>query len=229
MQRWKVAVLFFALLFPAGHSPASDTLPDHHISQWKLGENVNGEPITPALYSGKVVLLTYWGIRSEPSIEALATLAALDKKNRAEGLVTIAAEIQKAERGEVLAIIGREQVTYPVVLGSEGPEIGGAGLPKSLLFDITGKLVFSGHPKAPGLEAALKKSLLSRSRQQILGGGDPGASGAEREWSLADGSKITASLIKSSENSVKLRLPGGRVVTKKMAELSQKEQRRLAE
>ena len=228
MQRWKAAVLFFAFLLPAGYSPASETLPDHQISEWTLGENVNGEPITPALYSGKVVLLTYWGVRSEPSIKALATLAALDKKNRSEGLVTIAAEIQKAERSEIPAIIRREQVTYPVVLGIEGPEIGGAGLPKSLLFDITGKLVFSGHPKAPGLEAALKKALLTRSRQQILGGGDPGAVGGERDWSLTDGSKIRASLIETIGDSVKLRLPGGRVVTKKMTELSQKEQRRLA-
>ncbi len=231
MHRRKVValLLFFAPLLPMGRLSAAEALPDHHVSQWKLGENLTGSPITPEFLSGKVTLLTHWGTRSEPSIKALATLSALDKKHRAAGLVTIAAEVQESERSTILELIEQEQLTYPVVLGSEGPKMGGAGLPKSFLFDVAGKLVFSGHPQAPGLQAALKNALRTRARQQIAVGGDTGAPSNESVWTLADGKEITASLIKTDGDKVKLRLPGGRVVTKKIAELSQKDQRRLAE
>ena len=227
MPLWK-ATLILAFLFTA-HISASEKLPDRHISQWELGENINGEPITPELLSGKVALLTHWGIRSEPSLDALTTLAALDKKHRASGLVTIAAEVQETDRAAVLEVIKQKQLTYPVLLGSKGPESDGKGVPKSYLFDTTGKLVFVGHPNAPGLQSALNTALLTRSREQIAAGIDAGAPDTERTWTLADGSQITASMIEKREDSVKLRLPGGRVLTKKIAELSQKEQRRLAE
>ena len=53
----------YCLAFSALSALGQDSVPDHKLSEFKLGDVVSGEDIDLSKLEGKVVAIEYWGTR----------------------------------------------------------------------------------------------------------------------------------------------------------------------
>jgi peroxiredoxin len=110
---------------------ADFTLHDLAGKSWRLKE-----------LEGKVVLVSFWATWCPPCRKEMPDLEALYKRFAAKGLVILA--ISDEEDAKVRRFIAAQKYSYPILL-----DPGGAinkrfliqGIPKSLVYDRTGKLV----------------------------------------------------------------------------------------
>jgi len=49
--------------FSAAARDEKDAVPDHKLSEFKLGDHVSGEKVDLSKMEGKVVAIEYWGTR----------------------------------------------------------------------------------------------------------------------------------------------------------------------
>lgn len=110
--------------------PAPDfTLPDP-----------NGKKVSLKNFRGKVVFLNFWATWCEGCREEMPSMERLYREFKGKGLEVVAVNV-KEQRPAAMAFYKKLQLTYPVVLDSEG-EVGllyGAfGLPVTYLIDRKG-------------------------------------------------------------------------------------------
>lgn len=153
-----LAFIVTPLLSPAKEKDAKPTLPDATLSNVQWGTQVNTAEFKKEELAGKVVVVEEWGVNCPPCIASLPHLAKLAKSNDQKGLVVVGLERQGSTKEAILKVLKTARVEYPVMSGGSAPGNTG-GIPHAVVFDVTGKLIFSGHPMDKDFERIVKKAL----------------------------------------------------------------------
>lgn len=133
-------------------------LPTGSLTDVKWGTPVNDVPFNQAELTGKVVVVEEWGVNCPPCIASLPELAKMAKSGEKKGLVVVGLERQNSAKEDILKVLKTARVEYPVMSGGSAPGNTG-GIPHVCVFDVTGKLVFSGSPHDEDFERAVKKAM----------------------------------------------------------------------
>ncbi len=158
-------------------------------------------------------------------------LVQMDKRYGKKGLQLIGAHVQGGTNDQVQAKVDDLKMKFPVTKGVRGPSVGGNGIPKILVFNTTGKLVFAGHPM-DGVDKVIKKELRSAKVDESSSTSNRGFGLPERPkdlsemraWTNAEGKTIQAALISVNGDKAKLRLKNGKQVDYPIAKLSEGDQ-----
>ena len=157
-----ITCLFGLALLPvtafAKEKEVKADLPSASLADVKWGQPVNDAPFDKATLAGKVVVVEEWGVNCPPCIASLPGLAKMAKSGEKKGLVVVGLERQNSAKEDILKVLKSARVEYPVMSGGSAPGNTG-GIPHACVFDVTGKLVFSGSPHDEDFERAVKKAL----------------------------------------------------------------------
>jgi thiol-disulfide isomerase/thioredoxin len=154
--------LGFTLLLSCGALVAADTkntaasAPAHNLSEFKLGEIITGPQASLADAAGKAVVIEAWGVHCGPCLASLPHIESMAKRNKGKMLV-FGAHSQNASDEEVKQVVKKNQLTYTITKGVNGP-VQFSGIPHAFVFDTTGALVFHGHPADKEFENAVRKA-----------------------------------------------------------------------
>ncbi len=108
---------------------------------WTL-KDTRGVSHTLAQEKGKWVLINFWAPWCPPCLAEMPGFSAMQQKHR--DLQVIGVAVMYRNDADVLAVVNRQKLAYPVVLGNE--DITGdfgelSGLPTSFLYDPSGRRV----------------------------------------------------------------------------------------
>jgi len=147
--RFLVAVFLAAVIVPS--AAAAFTLQD-----------AEGKTHSLANLRGKWVVVNFWATWCAPCIKEIPDLAAFAKANQG-GAVVLGIALDYDEPNSVKAFAKKVGMTYPLILGEGQTEkqFGKLkGLPTTLVYDPSGKQVFSktGTVTRGQLEGLIKKS-----------------------------------------------------------------------
>ena len=112
----------------------------HAGGDWSLTDT-SGKSVSLSDFRGKWVLVNFWATWCPPCLAEIPDLEALYKEGR---LTVIGVAMSYRKAGEVLDFIGKNGITYPVILGDEdvAKQFGEPdSLPTSFLYSPTGRLV----------------------------------------------------------------------------------------
>lgn len=133
-------------------------LPSASLTDVKWGTPVNEAPFDEKTLAGKVVVVEEWGVNCPPCIASLPGLAKMAKSGEKKGLVVVGLERQNSAKEDILKVLKSARVEFPVMSGGSAPGNTG-GIPHACVFDVTGKLVFSGSPHDEDFERSVKKAM----------------------------------------------------------------------
>ncbi len=156
-------------------------------------------------------------------------LVQMDKRYGKKGLQLIGAHVQGGE-DEVVAEKAKDlKMKFPVTQGIRGPGLGVNSIPHLMVFDVEGKLVFSGHPMNDAdkvIKKELRKVKDTGDDSKNNGGfGLPERPGDSlRDWTNADGKTIQASYVSADDEKVTLRLKNGKTSKYPIDKLSEGDQ-----
>jgi len=156
-------ICLVCLILVPGFALAKETkkappMPNATLSDVRWGEVINGVPFDKADLAGKVVVVEEWGMKCSPCIASLPDLAKLARTNAKKGLVVVGMEGQNSPKEEILKVLKKARVRYPVMAGGSAPGRTGS-IPHVCVFDPQGKLVWNGNPHDEDFERAVKKQL----------------------------------------------------------------------
>ncbi|HEV1998412.1 MAG TPA: TlpA disulfide reductase family protein [Candidatus Dormibacteraeota bacterium] len=104
---------------------------------------LDGKTHSLADYRGHVVLVNFWATWCIPCRAEIPELEVTYKKHQAEGVVFLGVD-WKEGRDQVVPFVDERQVTYPVLLDSDGKAYNAyqvAALPETFVIDKQGKIV----------------------------------------------------------------------------------------
>ena len=110
---------------------------------WDLKDK-DGAHYTLSDLRGKWVLVNFWAPWCPPCLEEMPDLDAMQRQHRDLQIIGIA--VMYGSRKEVMDVVGKKSISYPIVFGNEDTagDFGGLdGMPTSFLYSPSGKLV--GH------------------------------------------------------------------------------------
>jgi thiol-disulfide isomerase/thioredoxin len=129
--------LFVALLLSVSFAQAS------WAGDWKLKDK-DGAQYTLSGLHDKWVLVNFWAPWCPPCLQEMPDLDALQQRHK--DLQVIGVAVMYGSRKEVMDIVNKQSISYPIVFGNEDTagDFGGLeGMPTSFLYSPTGNLV--GH------------------------------------------------------------------------------------
>ena len=143
----------------------------------------------------------------------------MDKKLRDKGLVIIGAERQGSSVADIKKVTDKAKVEFTITKGVIGPTTG-RSIPRAVVFDSKGKIIYTGHPNDRACERIIKEALkdvrLSNySNKSII---------AQRIWTNTEGKKITASIKTVVGEVVTFKLYNSKIVKYKLSNLSKADQ-----
>jgi thiol-disulfide isomerase/thioredoxin len=159
----KRSIVLACLMLVSGFSLAKEknkesSLPDASLSQVRWGDVINDVPFDKDGLAGKVVVVEEWGMKCGPCIASLPDMAKLARSNAKKGLIVVGLECQNSPKDEILKLLKKNRIEYPVMKGGSAP--GGTGtIPHVCVFNTEGKLVWNGNPHDEDFERAVKKEL----------------------------------------------------------------------
>lgn len=156
-----LAGLGFTALLSCGALCAADAkktaaTPAHTLDQFKLGAYITGPEVTLADAKGKAVVIEAWGVHCPPCLASLPHIEQIAKRNKGKMLV-FGAHSQNASNDEVKKVVKKHNLTYTITDQASGP-VKYSGIPHAFVFDITGALIFNGHPADKDFESAVRKA-----------------------------------------------------------------------
>ena len=183
-----------------------DDLSQHTLADWSFGEVLFGPAVSHDELQGKAVVVEYWGVRCPPCIALMPKLATLDRRNRSRGLIIIGAESQNSDKDAIKSIIDRANVNFTITRGASGP-LNVRGLPRAVVFDAEGALIYSGHPGNSDFDRAVRNALRSvrnfEPSETSSESADPPSLMLESQpWTNADGQEIIAAVKAANETHV---------------------------
>jgi len=141
------------LLLSSGHAAwAGD--------DWSLKDR-DGAHYTLSGLHGKWVLVNFWAPWCPPCLQEMPDLDALQQRHR--DLQVIGVAVMYGSRKEVMGVVSKQSVSYPIVLGNEDTagDFGGLnGLPTSFLYSPSGKLV--DQIQGPIIQADIERKILDK-------------------------------------------------------------------
>ena len=144
-----------------------------------------------------------------------------------KGLTIIAPEVQGSSKEAIEEMVKDKKLDYTITKGISGPSLS-RGIPHMAVFDVEGKLIFSGHPMSPDAEKTIKAALKEATPpdQRPSSGPPPKKQDlvAQREWTNAEGKSITAVLVEVVGTTGHFKFPNGRKFEYDVAKLSEPDQ-----
>ena len=154
MKNLKMGALFIALLLlPLPYSQA-------YAGEWSL-KDIEGVKFKLADQKGKWVVVNFWAPWCPPCIAELPELNSLQQQH--QDVLVIGIALQYHTKQEVLDMVKKLSVSYPIVMGDEdiAADFGGlVGLPTSLLYSPTGKLI--GRHDGPVTQIDIEQSMAQK-------------------------------------------------------------------
>ena len=156
-------------------------------------------------------------------------LVQMDKKLSKKGLVIIAPEVQRSSVEDIKEVLEENKAEYTVTKGMTGPNLI-QGIPATVVFDVSGKLVYIGRPSDSDTEKTIKKLLKDATPDE---GSDSSSSGltarkadlvANRKWTNNDGKEMEAALVDLTGNTGHFKFPNGRKFDYEITNLSDTDQ-----
>jgi thiol-disulfide isomerase/thioredoxin len=132
-----IRVLFVALLLTQSLAHVA------WAGDWNLKDK-DGAHYTLSDLRGKWVLVNFWATWCTPCLQEMPDLDAIQKQHK--DLQVIGVAVMYQNRKEVLDMVAKLSISYPIVFGSEDTagDFGGLdGMPTSFLYSPTGTLI--GH------------------------------------------------------------------------------------
>ncbi len=154
---------------PKGKSAASSSLASPFNLQLTTDDVRLGPPVTGKVAAedlkGRVVLIHFWGVRSQSALSSLAKVAAWHTELSDFGLRTVGVHAQKAETPDIRSAVLSRGVSFPIVangLVQNGMDF--KEVPHCFLFDHSGQCVYRGSPfdAETELKAAVGRALVAR-------------------------------------------------------------------
>jgi cytochrome c biogenesis protein CcmG, thiol:disulfide interchange protein DsbE len=120
-------------------------------------KSADGKQVSLDSFRGKPVLLDVWATWCEPCVDGLAQLAQIYRETKDKGLVFLSIDVDDDSK-TAAEVLSKNKYTWPNFHGEGETEkaIGLSGVPRTILIDATGKVVFDEHSDA-GLRAAVAR------------------------------------------------------------------------
>lgn len=140
-----LTLLIISLLAGCGDSQkkakAPKIVPDFSLT------SLDGSPITKDTLKGKVVILDFWATWCAPCRAAIPHLITIYERYKGQGLEVIGICLdQGGDISEITDFIKRNQVTYPIAIGTNNPitkDLGNiTSLPTMILLDKNSSIEF---------------------------------------------------------------------------------------
>ncbi len=153
-------------------------------------------------------------------------LVQMNRKYSRKGMVLIGAEVQGSSKEAIEEMVEDHGLEFTITKGISGPSLS-RGIPHMAVFNVEGELVYHGHPSNPDTEKAIRDAL-KEVEEEGGGADDPFARPTnlveQREWTNADGRKMTATLLSLEGTTGKFRFPNGRQFDYDISNLSDDDQ-----
>jgi len=124
---------------------------------------VEGGPLDPAAFQGKVIVVNFWATYCGPCIKEFPSFNKIYKDLAAQGVTVLGVGMDEEGAALVAPFLKKHTLDYPIALGSPDVtrEYKLEALPVTLVIDRTGKQVkrFDGLTPEDELRAAVKSSL----------------------------------------------------------------------
>lgn len=153
-----LGIAFLPVLATAKEKAADKPVPSATLEEVTFGTVVNDVPFDKETLTGKVVVVEEWGVNCPPCVASLPMLAKMAKSNEKKGLAVVGLECQGSPKEAIVKLLKSAGVKYPVMAGGSAPA-GTGTIPHACVFDVTGKLVWTGNPHDENFERAVKKAL----------------------------------------------------------------------
>ena len=127
---------------------------------WNLKDK-DGANYTLSGLRGKWVLVNFWAPWCPPCLQEMPDLAALQQRHR--DLQVIGVAVMYGSRKEVMDIVSKQSISYPIVFGNEDTagDFGGLdGMPTSFLYSPSGKLV--GHHQGILTQSEIEQAIAQK-------------------------------------------------------------------
>lgn len=149
----------------------------------------------------------------------------MDKRLKDKGLVIVAPEVQGSSEDMIKQLVDEKEIPYTVTAGIQGPRLGNS-IPRTAVFDVTGKLIFVGRP-GDEAERVIKKAL-----KDVTASAEPTSGLAPRKkdlvalrgWTNTDGKTMQATLVEVDGTTGHFKFKDGRKFTYDITKLSQANQ-----
>ena len=167
-RRWRqIAVLLagvvVATLYLGGYLSMPDPLQGKFAKVFSLS-SLDGKKVNLADHLGKnVVLLDFWAVWCPPCRRSVPALAKIAEELGPKGLVVYAVN-QQDPRDAVRNFLKSENVDIPVLMDPEnvvGDLYGVSSIPKMVLINRTGTVIFVNNGYGPGAERRIRKAVES--------------------------------------------------------------------
>lgn len=119
---------------------------------------VNGIAFDKAALTGKVVFVEEWGVNCGPCIASLPEMAEMAKFGEKKTSSLWGASAKNSSKDAILKVLKTSKVGCPVMAGGSAPGNIGS-IPLACVSDVTGKLIFRGHPANSEFEKAVKEAM----------------------------------------------------------------------
>lgn len=142
----------FFLMLVSGH-PA-------WAGDWNLKDK-DGAHYTSSGMHGKWVLVNFWAPWCPPCLQEMPDLVSLQKQH--QNLQVIGVAVMYESRQEVMGVVNKLSIPYPIVFGTEDTagDFGGlTGLPASFLYSPSGKLL--AHIVGPVTQADIERKIVDK-------------------------------------------------------------------
>jgi thiol-disulfide isomerase/thioredoxin len=149
-------VSLLGVSFAAETNP-TDTAGSHKLSDFKLGNHIDGPAVTIDQAAGKAVLIEAWGVNCGPCLASLPDIDKIARRYK-DRMVVFGAHSQQASDEEVKAVVKKNRLSYTITKGVTSP-VSFSGIPRVFVFDTAGSMIFTGNPFDKEFERAIRKSV----------------------------------------------------------------------
>jgi thiol:disulfide interchange protein len=127
---------------------------------------LEGKPLDPATFAGKVAVVNFWATWCVPCIQEIPGFNRLHKEHAARNVVFLGVSMDEEGAARVEPFLKKHPIDYPVALGGEAisKQYRLDQLPVTVVFDRAGRQVrrFEGFTPEPELNAALREAGFDR-------------------------------------------------------------------
>ena len=125
--------------------------------------SLDGSPVDPATFAGKVVVVNFWATWCVPCIQEIPSFNKLNRDLAAKGVVVVGVSMDDEGAARVAPFLKKHPMDYTVALGSDAlsKQFGLDSLPVTVVFDRNGKQVkrFEGFTPEGELRETIRQAL----------------------------------------------------------------------